>query len=561
MSESLEIFSANTIKRAVLFRAGAHPGVRTALWVAVRPAILRPGHAFDGAAGFWLAESMSGLVACHASSHVPSGRSVGGRVVNDLPSLDPDADWLWELAHGLASAPGVESSADVERTTLHRAVSAFCAELDPDVLTALREDTEAAPVVYNHYCTGSPVLRRNRLQAVASYPRFAHALRCDWGLRRAVDTGAELTSRLAAVYGVQAGTIKRLGRLPRSCVPASGIQKLCTYVDALPADRVPTSAEDWAVFRRLAPGLDGLMQHANMSPGTLSRPFQGGWAKGLLQLEQRLQAPLDVDAIVEMMHCAYYYGVRPAVAAALRKIGRRDDVAENAPAPFFPLWFGRYGLARLAQMAYRWQEAHGRFSLERLGGKHAAADTAALAWPSLLPAGATHGSMRVVELTSRAALELEGQRLGHCVASYAVKCLLAQSAIFSIRDTSGVPLSTFEVRVPAQGEPTLLQHHAAENEPPSLQEQAVAQRFVARVLARIPQQHRGEIQQRRRELGLRVRNLLDTPNTQQEPLSTQELSQLGEAIAFAHPAEARRGGLVAYLLKHGVPVLSEMGLA
>jgi hypothetical protein len=36
---------------------------------------------------------------------------------------------------------------------------------------------------------------------------------------------------------------------------------------------------------------------------------------------------------------------------------------------------------------------------------------------------------------------------------------------------------------------------------------------------------------------------------------------LGEAIAFAHPAEARHAGLIAYLVKHGVPVLADMGIA
>jgi hypothetical protein len=561
MAESIEIFSADTARRAVLFRAGARPGVRTALWVVVRPAMLAPGHAFDGAAGFWLVESNHGLVSCHASPQAPNGRSVGGRVVHGLPALDPDAEWLSDLAEGLARAPETDSSADVERTVLRRAVSAFCAELDAEILAVMREDTEATPATYNHYCANNLVLRRNRLQAAASYPRFAPALRQDWGLQRAVDTGAELTPRLAALYGVQAATIKRLGRLPRECAPGAEMRKLCTYVDALPANMLPVSAEDWSVYRRLAPGLDALRRQANIAPTALLRPFDGGWAKGLLRLEQRLRAPLDFDAIVEMMHCAYHYGVRPAVAAAMRKIGRSAELAERAPAPFFPLWFGRYGLARLAEMARQWQEAHGRFSLERLGGKLAGDNQAALAWPALLTAGASHGSLRVVELTSRAALELEGQRLNHCVASYAVKCLLAESAIFSIRDMAGVPLSTFEVRVPAQGEPALLQHHAAGNEPPSPQEQGVAQRFVARVLARIPQQRIDAVLQRRRELGLRVRNLLGEPNTLQEPLSAQELSRLGEAIAFAHPAEARHAGLIAYLVKHGVPVLADMGIA
>jgi hypothetical protein len=312
------------------------------------------------------------------------------------------------------------------------------------------------------------------------------------------------------------------------------------------------------VYRRLAEGLETLAQQAGIAQSKLLEPFLGGWGTGLAALERRLQAPLDLDAILEMMHCAYHYGVRPAVVTALAQAEEEGRVAASAPASFFPLWFGRYGLARLAEIAQRWHEAHGRFSLERLAGTSAAARSAPLAWPSLLDSGASHAGLRVVELTSRAALELEGRRLQHCVASYAVKCLLAESAIFSIRDGAGAPLSTFEARVPADGQPELLQHHAAANEPPSEREQALARRFVERVLARVPRAHVRGVQHARRELGLRVRSLLGRPDTLQEPLSAEELARLGEAIAIAHPAEARRAGLVPYLRKHGGGVLEEM---
>ena len=192
-------------------------------------------------------------------------------------------------------------------------------------------------------------------------------------------------------------------------------------------------------------------------------------------------------------------------------------------------------------------------------GSRTATRGASLAWPPLLDAGAWHGGLRVVELTSRAALELEGRRLQHCVVSYAIKCLLAESAIFSIRDAAGAPLSTFEARVPTDGQPELLRHHAAANVPPGEREQALAQRFVERVLARLPRQRVGTVQQARRELGLRVRALLGKPDTIERPLTADDLGRLGEAIAIAHPAEARRMGVVAFLKEQGPAVLSAMG--
>jgi hypothetical protein len=145
------------------------------------------------------------------------------------------------------------------------------------------------------------------------------------------------------------------------------------------------------------------------------------------------------------------------------------------------------------------------------------------------------------------------------VASYAIKCLLAESAIFSIRDGAGAPLSTFEVRVPADGPPELLRHHATANAAPCEQEQAVARRFIERVLAMLPGERIGSVQQAHRELGLRVRALLGKPDTLQEPLTPEELGRLGEAITIAHPAEARRAGVVAFLEQHGPAGLSAIG--
>jgi len=556
MLGSIDVFNAGRSHRATLYRDGAQPGVRTALWVEIGANVLPAGHCFYGAAGFWLAESMDGLVGCHVSARPPNGRSVGGRVVHDLPCLDPGADWLRKLAQALANAPGAQAAAPAEHHALERAVDAFCATLDTDVLAAVREEAAATPATYNHYRQGGERLRRNRLQAALSHPRFATALRLDWRLRRAVDSGAQLTPSLAMHYQVGAATIKRIRQLAKGCFPAGELPLVLKYADALPAQALPATPEDWAMYRRIADGLDTLARLTGIAQSKLLQPFLSGWATGLAALERRLQAPLDLDAILEMMHCTYNYGVRPAVATALAQAGREVELVASPPAGFFPLWFGRYGLARLAEIAQQWHEVHGRFSLERLAGTRAGAP---LSWPSLLDSGASHGGLRVVELTSRAALDLEGRRLQHCVASYAIKCLLAESAIFSIRDGAGAPLSTFEVRVPADGPPELLRHHATANEPPSEHEQVVARRFVERVLVRLPRERIGTVQQARRELGLRVRALLGKPDTLQEPLTPEELGRLGEAITIAHPAEARRVGVVAFLAEHGPAVLAAMG--
>lgn len=93
MAGLIEVFSTGALRRAVLYRQGAQPGVRTALWVSLAPG-LTASHRFHGCAGLWLAEPASGSVGCYASTRAPTGRSVGGRVVHDVPILDPDHDWV-----------------------------------------------------------------------------------------------------------------------------------------------------------------------------------------------------------------------------------------------------------------------------------------------------------------------------------------------------------------------------------------------------------------------------------------------------------------------------------
>lgn len=560
MPGSIEVFSTGGLRRAVLFRRGAQQGVRTALWLSLAPG-LGVGHPFHGRAGLWLSQPVSGTVGCYVSDRAPTGRSVGGSVLHGVPILDPDHEWIRALANALGRASGKTGTAVLEHATLKRALGAFRAELDPEVLACVREEGEANWAVYNHYVADQGTKSRNRIQAALSHPRFAALLREDWRLRRAVDAAAPLIPHLVERFQVSAATIRRARNLPQDSVPQQELPALLRHADLLPPEAMPKTADDWVVFRRLAYGLETLVQRAGIARSAALAPFRGGWAIGLAELERRLDTPFDADAILEMMHCAYHYGVRPAVERALAERGRAAKLSPTPPAAFFPLWFSRYGLLRLAQMARHWGEAHSQFSLQRLGAKQGDETDANLRWPPFLDAGASHAGMRVVELTSYAALDLEGRRLEHCVASYAGKCLTADSAIFSIRDETGAPLSTFEVQVPDSAPPALLQHHGRANRPPEAAQQALARRFVVQVLGRVPPERISAVRRERRALGRHVRGLLGKPNTLQRPLTENEMQLLGEATAPLHPAEARRAGLVTYLAEHGDEVLAAVGAA
>ena len=572
IAEQLKTAGTARSPRATLYRNGPQPGLRTALLLDFGGRL--PGQGpLAGRFGLWLTEHDNRTISCFGCERPLAGRGIGGRVMHNLPVLEPGGHWLRQFAADLASTRGgpprgnagasagvaslFEQRTRVEHATLSAALTAFAAELDADVLAVVRAGGTPSIATYNHYWTGSDRQRRNRLQAAKTHPRFSGLLCDDWRLRRAVDTGLPLTQALAEHFHVRTATIQRTRQLAPECVPDAALPSALQALDALPNTAMPVSSGDWSVFLGLHAGLMALAQTIGADLGVLVRPFASGWQEGLQALERKLSAPLDIDAMFEMMHCAYVYGVRPAVQTGLTERGSKRIMPIEAPASFFPLWFGRYGLQRLAQMAGEWRDAHGRFSIERLGINDRLGAAASLTWPALLPTQVSHDGLRVIELTSRHALELEGRRLEHCVASYAVKCLMADSSLFSIRDQHGQPLSTFEVRVPVAGGAQLLQHHAHSHAEPDAKLDAVAQRFVAQVLPRLPRETLDAARKGRRALGERVRGTLGKPNELDKALTPSELEKLAGLIAFAHPAEARREGIFAFLQAQVRPVAQE----
>jgi hypothetical protein len=154
-------------------------------------------------------------------------------------------------------------------------------------------------------------------------------------------------------------------------------------------------------------------------------------------------------------------------------------------------------------------------------------------------------------------LELEGREQSHCVASYAVKCLTGDSAIFSIRDRqTGKVCSTFEVGL-ADNAPTLMKHHARHNQAPSAELAALAARFVDQVLGRVPRDQIAALRRARRHTGLPITNLLPRADSHDTPLAPSERNALADAVSFAHPREVRGKDLRPFLTQHGFSWISQ----
>jgi hypothetical protein len=293
----------------------------------------------------------------------------------------------------------------------------------------------------------------------------------------------------------------------------------------------------------------------------LIKPLRKGWAVGLANLAEKSGGPLDVEAIFAMMQAAYRYGVRQALQTWQAEQGEALVIPPQAPPGFFPLWFGRYGLGRLVVLAQRWRDDLTRFSLARLQAieSEAAAPQAAapLAWPALIPANHRHGAYRVIELDSQIALEQEGHQLEHCVGTYASACLDGENFIFAVRDRLGRPCSTFQIRI-TQTTPVLVQHKALGNSAPPDAEQALVARFIKRVLATVTPARIATVRAERQRLAedavawLDRLALLDELGALNGTINEQEAAALARLTEGLHPAEARREGIAAYLMRSGV---------
>jgi hypothetical protein len=255
----------------------------------------------------------------------------------------------------------------VERAVLGSALKSFLAGLDADVLAALQADGSALIETYNHYWEGDGTVQRNRIQAACSFPSFSNVLREDGHLRRSVDQGAPLLPQLAARYQLKPRTIRQVrASIPADVAPEQRIE-LLKRIDRLPAEYAPKTIEDWRVFQDTCRPLADLSEAIGTDFAALARPYANGWQAGAHALSAKLGEALAFDAIFDFMQATYRYGVRPSLQQALAAKDRQLQVAAAPPPAFFPLWFGRYGVARLFAMALRWQDAYQPFSIERLG--------------------------------------------------------------------------------------------------------------------------------------------------------------------------------------------------
>ena len=379
-----------------------------------------------------------------------------GRVAALL--LDPATEISASLVERLAQATGEDKKGELldiplpgrkRAACLHAAPvsppGAGCLDaLDGDILNLLRSlngirifDTVRN---YNRLIVLDPERRRNRMQAIAQYPAIlshvfltphqnydlAGGSRHRWRMHdeeviAAVDAGRSLLPLLAERSGVTKGVFRAQAFQENWPSLILARPHVLHVLDGIPAHCRPTTTDELA----LATPVFALMnRHGVLAPALLRRVgeefFRAGIGLAMERLERRhgLASLDDVDDFLR------------ALAAFLAS---REVIVPSAPddggEPWLAAWLSRYGLWPLLAASARW---HAGLADER---HRRAVDR------QRLPVVLGHcrvGEWEAVELDSAAAIEDEGERMHHCVATRWPDCASGGARIFAMnRMTNG----------------------------------------------------------------------------------------------------------------------------
>ena len=135
---------------------------------------------------------------------------------------------------------------------------------------------------------------------------------------------------------------------------------------------------------------------------------------------------------------------------------------------------------RLLAQSQAWHDEVERLQRLERGGEVRGASS--MGWALVLPEPWQHQDVVISELPDADALKAEGRLMRHCVGSYADECAEGNSLVFSLRNPTGMRLSTAQLCLVDGGERlVLVQHRGVRNDAaPQACERAIAA-LVARL--------------------------------------------------------------------------------
>jgi hypothetical protein len=331
------------------------------------------------------------------------------------------------------------------------------------------------------------LLRRNRRQAVATFPVFALLLagspeKPQHGeVRVAIDDGSPLVETISSNFRVSKRSVRFLRGKGPALIGAAWLESpaaLLAAVDMVSPAKLPRNPAEWQVFRDYWVGcgefLTGL--HCTMPSRLPHRDslfrhmFSGLCAAGYEATAQRLGplSPGNQQRFSRLKDYFRFVAEWCERGAGICEPNRYVQIA--ARETLYSELLTRYSVVELVRQSERWHREIARASSVGLDPD---ADDRLVEWPGLPGLPLCAGELTVFSLTNSIQLQVEGNRLDHCVGTYFRSCLYGESHILSIRNDAGNSLSTAEICLDAVPMGNLLlrvvQHQAFNNTKPTLE--------------------------------------------------------------------------------------------
>lgn len=384
-------------------------------------------------------------------------------------------------------------------TALGEGLCRFHAALDPEALACagsalLKNDEDIRH--YDYFIHANPDVQRNRRQAARVYPWAAEIVSMpsdDYRvqrLRQNIDSGNPLIPLLAEHYGVTRRVLRYMVGKDYALIGATwrgNLTTLLKLLDLLKPERYPRNAEDWQGFNRWVNPLYRFTDRGSgVSSATLAVWLEELLREGYAAIPARFAAqgitPGDIEAVPDLQRALLHWAL--AAAPELSEATVFDAMAH-------------YGILRLAALSQRWHAALARWMERDAPAATDEKSESVPAWPTFIDQSWPCNELNVVPLTNILRLKDEGQRMQHCVGTYASQCLFLGAHIFSIRDTDGISLSTAELRPRNENgiwRVDEVQHRAHANDEPSAACRTTLARFIAHLDYDIPQQRYAAIE-------------------------------------------------------------------
>ena len=357
------------------------------------------------------------------------------------------------------------------------AVLAFVAALDPHALAYRASAREVHGValdrlaVYN-FAVGAHHQSRNRTQALQALPWLLPLMTAQdgsgkWeGVRlicRAIDDGLPLHDAVAQAFGVPREVVRWLGRraLPGNWrFDVRRLQRLLALLAWLPPERRPRSALQFEALTALGSALAAPFEYRGRAEDPVALARIAGCMRqwlGRATLGRTDDTLTNAGIVRRARELEDARDFLRALFDAARAIDGLDVDSADA---WVLRWCAGIGMTRMLSLSQAWHMAVTGAQHDDTDGS----DSSGTRWPAVL-ATPWHGKHRTaIELTSRDALHIEGQKMGHCVGSYEAVCRSGNSVIVSLRTAAGVPMSTAQLQL-SDAVPAIqaAQHRAAHN--------------------------------------------------------------------------------------------------